>query len=149
MIIEKADPEDQETFARLMDLSVEMAEEMALVPVNPEKAAGKVYDTIRNGLCWVAKSNDRIVGAIGLKEIDFDYADGTFWADSFFYVDRAERFGAIGVKLIRAVRDAAKEAEKICIVARVREDQREKRSEFGIYAEIAGFTPFGHMARIA
>lgn len=145
--IEKADPEDKETFGALMALAPAMVEEMALVPVNPEKVGAKVYQCIKDGLCWVARSDGDVVGTIGLKELEWDYADGTFWADSFFYVAADQRFGVVGVKLIRAVAAAAKEAEKICLVARVKPEA--KKTEFGIYAEIAGFFPFGHYARIA
>ena len=145
--IDKVSPEDQETFRAVMDLAPLMAAEMALVPVVPEKVAAKVYRCIEAGLCWVARSDGVVVGTIGLKELEFDYGDGSFWADSFFYVAEGQRFGVVGVKLLRAVQEAAREAERICIVARVKPEAR--KTEYGLYAEIAGFTPFGHFARIA
>lgn len=147
LTIEKVSPEDQATFEQVMVLAPQMVAEMALVPAVPEKVAAKVYRCIEAGLCWVAKSGDEVVGTIGLKELEFDYGDGVFWADSFFYVAAGQRFGVVGVKLIRAVREAAEEAQRICIVARVKPEA--KKTEFGIYAEIAGFLPFGHYARIA
>lgn len=142
--------EDRETFAALMELAPEMAEEMALVEVNPEKAALKVYRAIETGMAWIARDDEgSIVGAIGLKEIDFDYADDSFLADSFLYVARDQRFGEVGVKLMRAAKEHALARGKILFIARMNPGRSTKKTETGLYFEIAGFLPFGHVTRIA
>ena len=146
--ISRVDAEDRETFAALMDLSVLMAEEMALVPVNPEKAAIKVHGTIEAGLAWIARRDTSIVGAIGLKEVPFDYGDDTFLLDSFLYVAAGERFGEVGVKLMRAVRDHAEDRHKILFIGVMNPTRRQKKTELGLYLEVAGFLPFGHLTRI-
>lgn len=142
-------PDDRETFADLMALSVEMAEEMALVPVNPELAALKVYAAIQAGMAWVAVREGVIVGSLGLKEVPWDYADGTFLLDSWVYVARDERFGDVGVKLLRTAKDYALKRELACFIGVMNPGRRTKKTDLGLYFEIAGYLPFGHLSRIA
>lgn len=142
-------PEDREIFGRLMELSVQMAEEMALMPVNPLKAARKVYDAIGAEMAWVAKRDDEIVGSLGLKEVPWDYADGTFLIDSWVYVPRTERFGEVGIKLMRAAKEHALAAGKHCFIGVMNPGRHTKKTEMGLYFEIAGFLPFGHISRVA
>lgn len=149
--IEKAKPDDESIFNGLIALSVDMIEEMALpgVDPDPEKVGNKIYGPIAAGLCWVARYDDQIVGALGLKEMEYEWANGTFFSDSYFYVRRDQRFGLVGMRLMAAVRKHAQKAGKHCFVARIHREQQRARSDYGIYAEVAGFSPVGHVLQVA
>ncbi len=133
----------------LLEFLIPMASEVALAPLNKDKVLKQIYLTVDFGQTFVAQDDDgKIIGSIGLIEMPLWYADETFLVDQWFYVAPDARFGDVGVKLLRTVRDLAEPLGKMVFVTIANPSRRQPRTTAGVYAIIAGLVPLAHLTKI-
>ena len=147
--INRVEP-DEASVGPLFEFILPMAEEVAMTEVTVSNAFENCYRTIADGSTFIAKDGDEIVGSLGFAKNAYWYGDGEdyFLIDRWFYVRPDRRFGDVGVKLLRAGRDEGKLLMKNVFVMIANPDRKKKSNEAGIYATVAGYTPFVHMLNL-
>lgn len=127
-----------------------MALEVALAPVDDERAFTQFCGIIDEGHTFIATDGEEIVGALGLVAVPYWYGDGNdaFLIDKFLYVRPDRRFGDVGIKLLRAGRDEGRRLGKSVFVMVANPDRRPKNNEASVYATVAGYTPFAHLMHL-
>lgn len=139
---------NQEAAERLYAFIRPMAQEVALAPVDDQRAFQNMAAIVDQGHSFVAWDGDEIVGALGLTMVPYWYAEDTFLIDRFLYVRPDRRFGEVGVKLLRAGRDEGKRTGKSVFILVANPDRKVKQDEAAMYATVAGFSPMAHLLQL-
>jgi len=94
----------EDDYEGLFELLAGMHKEMAIAPLNVDKAAASISEGVINGEVLVAlDKKGKIVGTIGVIEEKWWYSDSSYLMDRFFYTARSERGDEIGKALLEAV----------------------------------------------
>lgn len=152
IVIDILDPQDEEGFTALAEFLIPMASEVALAPVNVDVALENGWRAVEQGMTYVARRDGEIVGTLAMIRVPYWYADPerfTFLIDQWFYVAPDARFGQIGVRLLREVREMAREADIRAFIRVANPNRRKATNEAGAFAVIAGFDPFAKLLQIA
>lgn len=75
----------------ILDFLRAMHAEVGRAPLNDDKAASVIADTIEIGVALVVENDGRIIGSMGLNRIDYWYADADFLGETWLYVDHKHR----------------------------------------------------------
>lgn len=140
---------DEATFKSLMDFALAGLREAALAPINYDKALREGYDALARGMAFIARDEiDEVVGFVSMQEIAWWYSDEAFLLSQIGpYVRRDQRFGTVGVKLLRAVRDLADERDQLAFVL-VNDERQGRKSAMRLFSMVAGYVPVGHVIAI-
>lgn len=154
IVVEKVDPQDEETFRELGDLLVPMVEDQAIVDVVFTDAAEEFWLAIAEGntfVAWAGEEDDRkLAGVLSIvKGPCFWYNRSRYYFRDFaFYVARDQRFALVGVKLLRAARDQIEPKGVPIFIQVVNPRRRAKGVPETYYSTIAGYLPAGHVTMI-
>lgn len=150
-IIEQVKPGDAETVKEVFKFILPMAREVAQTHVDVERAFKNAALVMEQGHTFVARNGDgEIVGSLGLLEANYWYGteDSTFLLDRWFYVRPTDRFGDIGVKLMRHARAEADRMGINAFIVVANPDRTPKQNAAAAYSVIAGFAPFTHVMKL-
>lgn len=156
MIIETAKA-DEKTFKELSEFLLKgQFTEGAYAPLNPDKAAKAVYSALADGGTFIARDDEgKLIGTLPMTTYEYWYSDWIFLSNQWFYVDRQARFRDVGVKLMRAARLYAARKQQVdgsvgvtAFVMVNNPDRRAKGTATSLFAQIAGYTPLGHVLKL-
>jgi GNAT superfamily N-acetyltransferase len=147
--VERAGVEEKD-FLEVFALLVALHREGGYAPMEPDDAIADVYDTLKEGMTFLARAADgQPIGVLGLTEVRFWFnRKVTFLDGRWFYVIPAERGGQVGVKLLRAARDEGQARNMITFVSTTNPDRRQKRNQMSLQAQTAGFIPVGYAIKL-
>lgn len=156
MRIETAEPDEKTVFELYEFLLTGQYREGGYAPVNPQKSLEKIYLGIKEGGTFNARADDgSLIGTIGMVQFDYWYSDWFFLSNRWFYVPKDQRFRDIGVKLMRSARQLAARTPQVdgsvgvtAFITVDSPDRRPKGTAMSLYAQIAGFTPLGHVIKL-
>lgn len=140
---------DEKTFKEIMDSCLAGLKEYAIAPVNIEKTLSQGYAVLAAGMSFIARDEQGdVVGVLGMTETDFYYSDEKILINTVGpYVRPDMRFGIVGVRLMRAVRDLADERDQLAFVW-VMHPSRQRKTAQSLFAQVAGYVPIGHVIAI-
>lgn len=143
--IERAEV-NEKTFREIMDGCLVGLREYAIAPINQQKVLDQAYLTLKDGMTFIARDElGAVVGCIGMMETDFWYSDDTFLLNRIGpYIRPDQRFGVVGVRLMKAVRALADERNQLAFVW-VMKPGRVRKAASMLYAQVAGYVPVGHV----
>ena len=151
LTIEQVKPGDAEKIKDVFKFILPMAREVAQTYVDVERAFTNAALVMEQGHTFVARNGDgEIVGSLGLIEANYWYGseDSQFLLDRWFYVRPADRFGDIGVKLMRHAKAEANRMGINAFIVVANPDRTPKQNSAATYSVIAGFSPFTHVTRL-
>jgi GNAT superfamily N-acetyltransferase len=156
--IETADPDDQETFLEVFEMSLALQKQGGYAPPDEEAIARDVWATMAQGMTWIARAAPgepnagEPLGALGLEEIRFRYSRETFLSNPGFYVRPEYRKVGVGEALIARARQEGEARGKVVLIVVTSPDRGAKRKAFrteaGLVAQIAGFVPMGYVLKL-
>lgn len=124
-------------------------------PVNVQKSLESIYQAVKEGGVFNARSDGKLVGSLAMVKFDYWYSDWFFLSNRWFFVPKSQRFRDVGVKLMRAARLHAARAAQVdgtvgvtAFITVDSPDRRPKGTAMSLYAQIAGFTPLGHVIKL-
>lgn len=140
---------DEQSFVEQYQLMLQLHPEGGLAPLNTKKLAHAVYNALAHGIVFVARNGKgEAVGTLAMAELTYWYSDETFLSDIWFYVLPKYRKGAVGRKLMQAVRKEADNLDKVAFIAVSNPDRRFKKTPMALVSQTAGYVPMGHTTRI-
>ena len=76
--------------------------------VNEDKALGVISQRIKDGGCMISRSRGRLVGSVAVYESNWWYSDELAYFDQWFFVHPENRNEGHAVRLIAAMKAAAR-----------------------------------------
>lgn len=144
--IEKA-VQNEKDFTDIFFLLLKLYELNGYAALDPNKAAGQLYEGLKSDAAWIARKDGQPVGTLVLVEIPYWYSQDKYLETMGFYVEPEHR-GLIGPALMRAAREEAKSRGKVALITSSNPHKRAKTRGFSLEAEIAGFAPMGFVIRV-
>ena len=146
--IERA-PSTEAAFKEIADFGMAGLREYLVAPIDMEKAAAQLYVTLADKMMFVARDEvGEIVGCLGMMVTDLWYSrDAILLSKIGPFVRPDQRFGTVGVKLMRAVRGLADELDMLAFVW-VTRPGRKRATDAALFAQVAGYVPLGHVLKI-
>ena len=137
---------DEATYKEVMDACLPALTEYAVAPVNMKKTMEQGYRVLEQGMSFLAREETgAVVGVIGMSISDFWYSDEPILLNTVGpYVRPDQRFGVVGVRLMRAVRDLADEKDMLAFVW-VMDTKRKRTTQASLFATVAGYVSVGHV----
>jgi hypothetical protein len=121
-----ATQDDEQAIARLL---LCMYEEVGRCPLNPQKAALEIVDTVRNHACFIVEHNGAIIGSAGITPLPggLFYSDSPWLIDKWFYIMPAYRPSSLDANafsmLLNDIKDLCSRTGIPCFI-RVFNDKR-------------------------
>lgn len=149
MNIERVDPKDEATFREICTLLLPMEQELALVPVDPDKAGIELWKGIAENNTWVVRIDGKMVGVLILIDRKFWQNPAySYLANLVLYVDPGHRFALVGRKLLQHARENAMPATKPIVIEMLNRHRRPRPTGDSFYAAMVGYLPIGHQTML-
>ena len=139
---------DEDAFCDVFELLLALHKEGGFARLDGEKAGRAVYQTLKEGMTFVARVEGKAIGVLALTELPFWYSAATHLLDVGFYVAPKWRKGAVGKALLEAARVEAQVRNKILLITVTNPDRRPKGTRTTIESQIAGFVPVGYTLQL-
>ena len=137
IVVRSATENDLDSITHLLE---HMHAENGLGAVNRQKALGVIADVFSNGIALIAEDDGRPVGTVGAKVASWWYSDKQFLGDLWTFVLPEARKTTAAIRLISALRDAAKSLALPLVTGPVTPIEPEEKCRF--YRRL-GLRPIG------
>lgn len=127
------------------ELLVPFHAENGLWELNMKKTMAWVTKMVEQGRVIVDERDGEITGAMGVREIELNYADKSLLNDEFFYVKMEWRGESVADGLRRKFVELAQAGNQIGILTVFNPGRMAAK---GRVSDIIGFIPFGYMLRL-
>tara|TARA_R110002153_G_scaffold73653_2_gene192122 strand:+ start:3631 stop:4068 length:438 start_codon:yes stop_codon:yes gene_type:complete len=110
MQIRKADYSDVADLYQML-ISMHSQTSLPVSPMNKGKVTGMICSAISNGVVYVAKEKDKLLGSIGGMSTSDWWATEEYLADLWFYVFPEHRNSKVAIKLVKTFINYGKEVK--------------------------------------